>query len=97
MAGGASPAVLAAWVHHRFTQIHPFRDGNGRVARLLATLVFIRAEWLPLVVRRDDRVRYLDALQEADNGDLLPLVKLFDTVQRVTGVGRNTGALATVV
>ncbi|MGH3603700.1 MAG: Fic family protein [Pseudonocardiaceae bacterium] len=30
MAGGASPAVLAAWVHHRFTQIHPFRDGNGR-------------------------------------------------------------------
>ncbi len=78
-----SPDVLAAWVHHRFIQIHPFQDGNGRVARLLATLVFIRAAWLPLVVRRDDRVRYLDALQEADNGDLLPLVKLFDTVQRV--------------
>jgi Fic family protein len=77
-----SPDVLAAWVHHRFTQIHPFQDGNGRVARLLATLIFIRDEWLPLVVSRDDRVRYLNALEAADQGDLLPLVTLFDTVQR---------------
>lgn len=82
LAQGVSPNVLAAWVHHRFTQIHPFQDGNGRVARLLATLIFIRAEWLPLVVRRDDRVRYLDALEAADKGDLLPLVQLFDTLQR---------------
>jgi Fic family protein len=57
LAQGVSPDVLAAWVHHRFTQIHPFQDGNGRVARLLATLIFIRAEWLPLVVLREDRVR----------------------------------------
>ncbi|MGH3982462.1 MAG: Fic family protein [Pseudonocardiaceae bacterium] len=82
LAQGVSPDVLAAWVHHRFTQIHPFQDGNGRVARLLATLIFIRAEWLPLVVRRDDRVRYLDALEAADKGELLPLVAFFDTVQR---------------
>lgn len=82
LAQGVSPDVLAAWVHHRFTQIHPFQDGNGRVARLLATLVFIRAQWLPLVVRRDDRVRYLDALEAADKGELLPLVELFDTLQR---------------
>jgi Fic family protein len=79
---GVSPDVLAAWVHHRFTQIHPFQDGNGRVARLLATLIFIRTEWLPLVVGRNDRRRYLDALEAADKGDLLPLVELFDTLQR---------------
>jgi Fic family protein len=82
LALGVSPDVLAAWVHHRCTQIHPFQDGNGRVARLLATLIFIRAEWLPLVVRRDDRVRYLDALEAADKGELLPLVEFFDTLQR---------------
>ncbi|MGH3785130.1 MAG: Fic family protein [Pseudonocardiaceae bacterium] len=79
---GVSPDVLAAWVHHRFTQIHPFQDGNGRVARLLASLIFIRAEWLPLVVRRDDRVRYLDVLEAADKSELLPLVEFFDTLQR---------------
>ncbi|MGH3780711.1 MAG: Fic family protein [Pseudonocardiaceae bacterium] len=82
LAQEVSPDVLAAWVHHRFTQIHPFQDGNGRVARLLATLIFIRAEWLPLVVRRDDRVRYLDALEAADKGELLRLVELFDSLQR---------------
>ena len=39
---GVPPEVEAAWFHHRFTQIHPFQDGNGRVARALATLVFLR-------------------------------------------------------
>lgn len=42
--------VQAAWLHHRFTQIHPFQDGNGRVARALANLVFLRAGLFPLVV-----------------------------------------------
>ena len=37
------PADLeAAWLHHRFIQIHPFRDGNGRVARAIASLVLLR-------------------------------------------------------
>ena len=43
------PEVEAAWLHHRFTQIHPFQDGNGRIARALATLVFVKAGWFPLV------------------------------------------------
>lgn len=77
-----SPDVVAAWCHHRFTQIHPFQDGNGRVARLLATLVFVRAGWLPLVVERDDRVAYLDALERADEGSLGELVAMFDRLQR---------------
>src|SRR5690606_5454992 len=43
------PEVRAAWLHHRFTQIHPFQDGNGRVARALASFEFIRAGLLPLL------------------------------------------------
>lgn len=75
----APPSVRAAWLHHRFTQIHPFVDGNGRVARTLATLVLLKAELLPLTIRRDeDRSRYLDALEQADDGDLHSLVVLFN-------------------
>jgi fido (protein-threonine AMPylation protein) len=76
--------VEAAWLHHRFTQIHPFEDGNGRVARSLATLVFHRAGWFPLVVRdiATERSSYLDALEDADAGDLGRLVQLFSSLQR---------------
>lgn len=74
--------VRAAWLHHRFTQIHPFQDGNGRVARALATLVFLRDGLFPLVIRDSERVRYIDALERADNGDLLPLIHLFASRQR---------------
>ncbi len=76
------PEVEAAWFHHRFTQIHPFMDGNGRVARALASLIFIRAGWFPLVVTRDDRVAYLDSLEIADRGDLGPLVNQFVSIQK---------------
>ena len=76
------PEVEAAWLHHRFTQIHPFQDGNGRIARALASLVFIGASWFPLVVTRDDRVRYIDALEAADQGELRDLVTLFSALER---------------
>lgn len=66
--------VEAAWLHHRFTQIHPFMDGNGRVARALASLILIRAGMFPLVVPLDEKDSYLDALEAADEGDLRPLV-----------------------
>jgi Fic family protein len=56
------PTIVAAWLHHRFTQIHPYQDGNGRVVRALTTLVLLRAELLPLVVDRDLRVEYIEAL-----------------------------------
>lgn len=76
------PEVEAAWLHHRFTQIHPFQDGNGRVARLLASLVFIKSEWFPLVLTRDDRADYISALEVADQGDLTLLVDLFVKSQK---------------
>ena len=74
--------LSAAWLHHRFTQIHPFQDGNGRVARAISSLVLIRAGWFPLVVTRDSRVRYLGALGEADSGDLAPLAALVAELEK---------------
>ncbi len=76
------PEVDAAWLHHRFTQIHPFQDGNGRVARCLASLVFIQAGWFPLVLTRDDRGAYITASEQADQGDLSNLINLFSRSQK---------------
>jgi fido (protein-threonine AMPylation protein) len=81
-AHGVPSEVEAAWLHHRFTQIHPFADGNGRVARAISTLVFIKAGWFPLIVKREDWTRYVEALEKADQDDLRPLVAMFVEAQR---------------
>ena len=79
---GADPVILATWFHHRFTQIHPYQDGNGRVARTLTTLVLLRADLLPLVIDRDLRSDYIGALESADLGNLEPLTTLFASLER---------------
>lgn len=81
-ASDVSPDVDAGWLHHRFTLIHPFTDGNGRVARCLATLVLLKANWLPLVITRRDRTPYISALRSADSGNLRPLVEFIGSLQR---------------
>lgn len=69
--------VKAAWLHHRFVQIHPFADGNGRVARALTLLVVEKHRYAPLVVDRYHRTRYIETLDRANEGDLRDLVALF--------------------
>ncbi len=77
------PIIVAAWLHHRFTQIHPYQDGNGRVARALTTLILLRAELLPLVIDRNLRIDYIKALETADACDLSPLASMFAGLERV--------------
>ncbi len=74
------PEIQAAWLHHRFTQIHPFQDGNGRVARALATLLVIKAKWFPLTITQDDRDKYISALEAADNGNIKDLIDFFTSL-----------------
>ena len=76
------PVLQAAWLHHRFVSIHPFSDGNGRVARALTSFVLIKVGYLPLHVRREDRNAYISALEEGDAGSLRPLIQLFARRQR---------------
>lgn len=74
----APPALAATVVHSWLTSIHPFEDGNGRMARLMANIVLLRSRWPSLIVRSADRVQYLDALSFSDQGgDILPLFELF--------------------
>ena len=78
------PLLTAAWLHHRFTQIHPFTDGNGRVVRALLTWHLVRENYLPVVISRDDRLGYISALEDADAGKLTPFVDLLAKLQRRT-------------
>ena len=66
--------VKAAFFHHAFVQIHPFQDGNGRIARLLTSFVLIREGLFPFSMDRDERSRYIDALESADKHEYQPLV-----------------------
>lgn len=76
------PIIAASWLHHRFTQIHPYQDGNGRVARALTTMVLLRADLLPPVIDRELRVEYITALESADLGNLAPLAMIFARLER---------------
>lgn len=94
-AQGVRPEVEAAWLHHRFTQIHPFQDGNGRVARALATLIFLRAGWFPLTIDRDRKADYIECLEAADLSNLRYLTEMFGSLQRnelvrALGIGDQT-------
>ena len=78
------PLAVAAWLHHRIAQIHPFEDGNGRVVRALLTWHLVRTDFLPIVITRDERPAYIAALEKADAGDLSPFVRLLVRMERGT-------------
>jgi Fic family protein len=86
------PILDATVIHAWLTHIHPFDDGNGRLARLLANLTLIQSDYPPLLIKHDsDRGQYYDALAQSDGGgDILPLYDLFAQITRrtVTVMGR---------
>ncbi|GAB3992697.1 hypothetical protein GCM10029992_02490 [Glycomyces albus] len=85
-----------AHLHHDFEQIHPFLDGNGRVGRLLLNLLLIRRGYVPIVIEKRRRDRYLDCLQAADAGNPAMLAE-FLTRQALDSIERFAlSALASV-
>lgn len=72
------PVLLAAYFHFAFVAIHPFDDGNGRLARLLMNLILLKAGYPPVVIQssKEDRVKYYGALSEADAGSMQSFFEL---------------------
>ena len=63
-AEGEHPIVVAATFHYRFVEIHPFDDGNGRMARLLMNLILMKRGYTIAMVQRDGRDRYIAEIEQ---------------------------------
>ena len=89
------PIMQAAYAHYAYVCIHPFADGNGRVARALSSVFLYRQPGIPLIVFADERNRYYDALEQADGGNPAAFIRFvatqaIDTINLISVLLRNT-------
>jgi Fic family protein len=67
-----APAILRAIILHAWlVHIHPFIDGNGRTARAITNLELIRSGYPPIIIKKKERDRYIEALSESDSGGVI--------------------------
>ncbi len=69
------PLVLASLFHFKFVAIHPFDDGNGRLARILMNLILLRNNLPVVVVKNEDKQNYYGVLAQADSNQFIPLTE----------------------
>jgi Fic family protein len=72
----AEPITLATWTHWCIARLHPFMDGNGRMARLWQDLILFGSNLTAAVIRQEERKEYYEALTSADDGNFNPLTQL---------------------
>lgn len=63
---GAHPVQQASKLQHGFMQIYPYTEGSGKIARLLANLVLLHAEYQPCIIHSIDRQRYYESLKQPE-------------------------------
>lgn len=75
--------IKVAIFHHRLVWIHPFFDGNGRTGRLAFNLLLMKEGYPPAIILKNDRKKYYDALNTANQGDYSKLLLLiFQAIER---------------
>ena len=67
---------LATVFHHKLVWIHPFFDGNGRTVRLAMNLLLMRKGFPPAIILKNDRKKYYEALNQANQGNYQKLILL---------------------
>jgi len=78
----AHPVIQASYAHYALVAIHPFADGNGRLARAAASVYTYRDASIPLMVLDEHRVDYLSSLAAADAGDPNSFIGMIERVTR---------------
>ncbi|WP_294821920.1 Fic family protein [uncultured Flavobacterium sp.] len=73
---GLNDIELATVFHHKLVWIHPFFDGNGRTVRLAMNLLLMRKGFPPAIILKNDRKKYYEALNQANNGNYQKLMLL---------------------
>jgi Fic family protein len=61
------PLALISFFHHKFENIHPFSDGNGRTGRVLMNYILSTLNYPPFLISMRFRKEYLDSMSRADN------------------------------
>lgn len=78
------PIIQAALLHGELVKIHPFIDGNGRTSRLLMNLDLMNHGYNPVIIKKEDRLEYYEALDKAHTtGDYTDFVKLITKLEIV--------------
>ena len=68
--------------HIEFERIHPFEDGNGRIGRLLINYEFLKNNLPPVVIAKEDRVKYFEFLRNNDSNGLAEWLKDLSTREK---------------
>lgn len=76
------PFVLSIVVHNQFVYIHPFNDGNGRVARLLFNFILIKNGFFPIIFFNDEKHKYYSYLRASKRGDIKDFVNYVSDLYR---------------
>lgn len=76
------PIIQAALLHGELVKIHPFVDGNGRTSRLLMNLVLMNHGYNPVIIKKEDRLEYYEALDKAHTtGNYTDFIKLITKLE----------------
>jgi Fic family protein len=91
----AHPVMQAAYAHYGLVVTHPFADGNGRVARALASVFTYRAISMPIMILSEQKNAYLDSLEAADQNEFQRFIdfmfrRIADTITLVSDAIRRT-------